>query len=148
MEDRCYEKTCSGHGSCDANSGECRCAPGYTGADCANAGFFSGSRLITAEWGDNLNGWMKAKAKGKQWSLCFSSFTDDATTPSTFHKQCDQHDTTLTVARNSLNYTFGGYVRVPPASFRCCSVLFLVRFSRGADGTGERQTENVGRGRS
>ena len=80
MEDRCYEKTCSGHGSCDANSGECRCAPGYTGADCANAGFFSGSRLITAEWGDNLNGWMKAKVKGKQWSLCFNSFTDDATT--------------------------------------------------------------------
>ena len=125
MEDRCYEKTCSGHGSCDANSGECRCAPGYTGADCANAGFFSGSRLITAEWGDNLNGWMEAKAKGKQWSLCFSSFTDDATTPSAFHQQCDQHDTTLAVARNSLNYTFGGYVRVPPASFRSCPCVFL-----------------------
>jgi hypothetical protein len=39
------------------------------------------------------------------------------------------------VARNSLNYTFGGYVRVPPASFRCCSVLFLVRLFRGADRT-------------
>eukprot|EP01046_Picozoa_sp_COSAG06_P003211 COSAG06_NODE_122_length_23062_cov_43.568990_2_plen_96_part_00 len=82
--------------------------------DCAKGeGFFPGSRLITAEWGDNLNGWMKAKVKGKQWSLCFSSFTDDVTTPSTFHTQCDQYNTTLTVARNSLNYTFGGYVRLP-----------------------------------
>ena len=107
---------------------------------------FPGSRLITAEWGDNLNGWMPPKVKGKQWSLCFSSFTDDATTPSTFHKQCDQYDTTLTVARNSLNYTFGGYVRVPPASFRCCSVFFSVRFFRGAGRTEE--TEEVGRGRS
>jgi hypothetical protein len=114
---RCYKTLCSGHGSCDANSGECRCAPGYTGADCADVQF-PGSRLITYEWGGSLDGWMKAKVKGKQWSLCFSSFTDDATTPSTFHRLCDQYDTTLTVARNSLNYTFGGYVRVPPASFR------------------------------
>jgi hypothetical protein len=107
---------------------------------------FPSSRLITAEWGDSLNGWMKAKVKGKQWSLCFNSFTDDATTPSTFHKQCDQHDTTLTVARNSLNYTFGGYVRLPLASFRSCCVFFFVRFFRGAGGT--EQTEEVGRGRS
>ena len=149
--DRCYEKMCSGHGSCNANSGKCRCALGYMGADCAEddrSPYFPGSHLITKAGGDSLNGWMQAKVKGRQWKLCFNSFTDNATTPSTFHTQCDQYDTTLTVARNSLNYTFGGYVRVPPASFRCCSVLFLVRFSRGADGTGERQTENVGRGRS
>eukprot|EP01043_Picozoa_sp_COSAG02_P058674 COSAG02_NODE_7343_length_3054_cov_1034.035533_4_plen_69_part_00 len=68
---------------------------------------------------------MKAKAKGKQWSLCFSSFTDDATSPSTFHRLCDQYSTTLTVARNSLNYTFGGYVRVPP----CFVSLLLCVFS-------------------
>ena len=141
MEDRCYEKLCSGHGSCDANSGECRCVPGYTGVDCAEAVQFRGSRLITAEWGDSLNGWMPAKVKGKQWSLCFSSFTDDATTPSTFHKQCDQYDTTLTVARNSLKYTFGGYVRLPLASFRSCCVVFLVRFFRGADRTDRRSWE-------
>ena len=92
---------------------------------CEQGQHFPGSRLITAEWGDNLNGWMQAKVKGKQWSLCFSSFTDDATTPSTFHKQCDQHNTTLTVARNSLNYTFGGYVRLPPCfvSFLLCAFL-------------------------
>jgi hypothetical protein len=145
VEDRCYERLCSGHGSCDANSGECRCAPGYTGADCAAGLVFPGSRLITKAGGDNLNGWMKAKVKGKQWSLCFSSFTDDATTPSTFHRLCDQYNTTLTVARNSLNYTFGGYVRVPPpASFRSCSVFFSVRFFRGAGGT--EQIEEVGRG--
>ena len=109
--DRCYEKLCSGHGSCDTNSGECRCAPGYTGADCAAGLVFPGSRLITAEWGVNLDGWMPAKVKGKQWKVCFSSFTDNATTPSTFHNLCDQYDTTLTVARNSLKYIFGGYVR-------------------------------------
>ena len=54
---------------------------------------------------------MPLELEGKQWSLCFSSFTDAATTASTFHTQCDQHNTTLTVARNLLNYTFGGYVR-------------------------------------
>ena len=149
MVDRCYEKTCSGHGSCNANSGECRCALGYIGVDCAEddrSPYFPGSRLITKAGGDNLNGWMKAKVKGKQWSLCFSSFTDDATTPSTFHKQCDQHDTTLAVARNSLNYTFGGYVRLPLASFRSYSVFFFVCFFRGVGMAG--QTEEVGRGRS
>ena len=135
---------CFGHGTITA--GGCACDSGYgpehsdTEALCTHAmpctaiqlqhaqqagraeecggEHFPGSRLITAEWGDNLDGWMPAKGKGKQWSLCFSSFTDDATTPSAFHKQCDQHSTTLTVARNSLNYTFGGYVRLPPASFR------------------------------
>jgi hypothetical protein len=124
--DRCYEKSCSGHGSCDASSGECRCAPGYKGADCAEddrSPHFPVSRLITKAGGDNLDGWMPAKAKGKRWSLCFSSFTDDATTPSTFHKQCDQYSPTLTVARNSLNYTFGGYVRLPPASFVSCLLV-------------------------
>eukprot|EP01046_Picozoa_sp_COSAG06_P019241 COSAG06_NODE_1364_length_9696_cov_14.104929_21_plen_181_part_00 len=152
--DKCFDwpnqrpKTCSGHGSCDANSGECRCALGYKGVDCAEddrSPYFPGSHLITKAGGENLNGWMKAKAKGKQWSLCFSSFTDDATTPSTFHKQCDQYDTTLAVARNSLNYTFGGYVRMPPPppriiSYACC-VFFLVRFFRGAGRTDRRSWE-------
>eukprot|EP01046_Picozoa_sp_COSAG06_P013987 COSAG06_NODE_855_length_11931_cov_20.218813_11_plen_188_part_00 len=128
--DKCFDwpnqrpKTCSGHGSCDAYSGECHCAPGYIGVDCAEndvSPYFPNTRLITTAGGDNLKSWMPYKAKGKQWSLCFSSFTDNATTPSTFHTQCDQHDTTLTVARNSLNYTFGGYVRLPP-----CFVLFLL----------------------
>ena len=149
MVDRCYEKLCSGHGSCDTNSGECRCAPGYIGVDCAEEDrslYFPGSRLITKAGGDNLNGWMKAKVKGKQWSLCFSSFTNDATTPSTFHTQCDQHDTTLTVARNSLNNTFGGYVRLPPCfvSFLLCAFLSSFVERSGHD----RQTEEVGRGRS
>ena len=117
MQDKCYEKTCSRHGSCDANSGECRCAPGYIGVDCAEddkSPYFPDSRLITKAWGDSLDGWMPTtQVNGKQWSLCFSSFDDDATTPSTFHRLCDRYNTTLTVARNSLNYTFGGYVRFP-----------------------------------
>ena len=123
MVDRCYENVCSGHGICEPSTGACTCEGGYTGAECATKVTpFPGSRLITDEWGDSLDGWMQAKVKGKQWSLCFSSFTDDATTPSTFHKQCDQYSTTLTVAHNSLNYTFGGYVRLPPAWFRSCLV--------------------------
>eukprot|EP01046_Picozoa_sp_COSAG06_P003215 COSAG06_NODE_122_length_23062_cov_43.568990_6_plen_856_part_00 len=130
---------CFGHGKIAA--GGCACDNGYgpeAGTDeplCYSGLSFPGSRLIPKAGGDSLDGWMKAKVKGKQWSLCFSSFKNDATTPGTFHRLCDQHNTTLTVARNSLKYTFGGYVRLPPVSFRCCSVLFLVRFFRGAGGT-------------
>eukprot|EP01043_Picozoa_sp_COSAG02_P034697 COSAG02_NODE_2441_length_8858_cov_31.570271_12_plen_408_part_00 len=111
--DRCYNKTCSGHGTCDKDCGECHCVAGYIGAECAQTNSFLGSRLIAPEWSGSLDTWMPTSLKGKQWTQCFSSFIDDATTPSTFHKQCDEYDTTLTVARNSHNYTFGGYVRFP-----------------------------------
>jgi hypothetical protein len=113
------------------------------GADCAGddrSPYFPGSRLITKAGGDNLNGWMQAKVKGKLWKVCFSSFTDDTTMPNTFHRLCDQYDTTLTVARNSLNYTFGGYVRLPPASFRS----FFVFFFRGTDRTGQNRQNKLG----
>jgi hypothetical protein len=75
------------------------------------------------------------------WALCFSSFRDDASNPSTFHAQCDQYDTTVLVARHGpvlqtgsvggtehhpeydiaspawvqgANWTFGGYVSAKP----------------------------------
>ena len=67
--------------------------------------------------GVTLNGWLQATLQGRQWSLCFSSFTegdhgrvDDAIG---FHSQCDRYRRTLVVARNEFNYTFGGYAFAP-----------------------------------
>ena len=90
---------------------------------------------------------MPLELEGKQWSLCFSSFTDDSTNAVTFHRQCDQYSTTLTVARNSLNYTFGGYVRLPFAS-RFVSLLLYVLLSSflQEERSGQDRTENVERG--
>ena len=61
---------------------------------------------------------MPVKLQGKQWALCYSSFTNDSSTPRTFHDLCDQYSTTLLVVHNSLNYTFGAYVG-SHSSFRC-----------------------------
>jgi hypothetical protein len=38
-----------------------------------------------------------------------------------FHAQCDQFDITLTVARNSLNYTFGGFSTAAWNVDACCT---------------------------
>ena len=112
--------------------------------------FFPGSRIVpNATWAGTLDDWMPPKAKGKRWAQCFSSFTDNATTPSTFHAQCDQYNTTLTMVINSLGFTFGAYVRPPPNSFcvLCSAFSCLVVFcSGGGDRTGPR--ENAGRGGS
>ena len=51
------------------------------------------------------------ESEDSKWTLCYSSFTDDTTSPATFHMQCDQYITTMAIAHNSLNCTFGGYVR-------------------------------------
>ena len=48
---------------------------------------------------------------GHTWLPCFDSATDDASSAAMFHAQCDQYKVTVTVASNSLGYTFGGYVR-------------------------------------
>ena len=45
------------------------------------------------------------------WQLCFSSFQDDVSSPSAFHRHCDMYNSTLVIVRNSLGFTFGGYVR-------------------------------------
>ena len=39
--------------------------------------------------------------------------TDDASTPAVFHAQCDAFDETVSVATNSLGYTFGGFSDEP-----------------------------------
>ena len=93
---------------------------------------FCGSRIITqAAWKQRLLAWTPPELDGRHWSLCFSSFTDDSSRAETFHRQCDQYNITLTVVRNSLNYTFGGYVRWPRfVSFRCCRFLLFVQIDR------------------
>jgi hypothetical protein len=95
---------------------------------------------------------MPTKVKGTQWKVCFSSFTNDATTPSAFHRLCDQYSTTLTVARNSLNYTFGGYVRLSSLRFVPALCLFsLSPFLQSKTGSGRAEqgtADEVGRGRS
>ena len=70
---------------------------------------FPGSRIIASGQGRMINGWA-GKSPDHKWKLCYSSFTDVKTT-STFHKQCDSFSPTISVAHNSHNFSFGGYVR-------------------------------------
>ena len=99
--------------------------------------------ITNASDGFTINSWAQ-KPVGTRWELCYSSFTDphmptcagelcpdrgsmDCACLNAFHRQCDHYRETVTVARNSLNYTFGGYVRfisrVPVCS---SSVLGLI----------------------
>lgn len=73
--------------------------------------FFCGSRLITAASGNAIATWLRT---GRNWTRCYSTYTGrlDA---ATFHSQCDGFSTTLVVARNALNYSFGGYVSLVSA---------------------------------
>lgn len=56
-------------------------------------------------------------ARGQGFAPCFSSFTDYKDDASVFHAQCDPHQRTVVVARNSLrngaHNTFGGYAALP-----------------------------------
>ena len=133
---------CSNHGTCDTKTGDCRCESDYSGAKCGTlvaSPYYPGSQLVTVDWGKQLNEW-KGKAD-QRWVLCYSSFTDNSSTPAVFHRQCDIYNNTLSVAHNSGgracstsfgacqtdsdcsgssnlckintgNYTFGGFVRL------------------------------------
>ena len=79
-------------------------------------GHFPGSRII-------LN---NGKPAAQVWSLCYSSLTDNHDNPAAFHTQCDPYSITVMFARNSLGYTFGGYVRCVFVSTFC--PIFLARF--------------------
>ena len=70
---------------------------------------FPESRLSTPAQGMLLNGWSNQTA-GQRWELCYTSFAM-AKTVEEFHGSCDEYQLTVTVARNSLNRTFGGFVR-------------------------------------
>ena len=71
-------------------------------------------------WDEDVNGWAN-KPAAQVWALCYSSFTDNHDNATAFHAQCDQHSTTMVFAINSLNFTFGGYVR-------CFLYLFSLTF--------------------
>ena len=86
--------------------------------------------IVNTTWPRILNRWVAAAVdEGKQqrsraeqrWALCYSSFTDYATSPAVFHRQCDNYTTTLVVARNSLGYTFGGYAVRSWSVDKCCA---------------------------
>ena len=107
---------CNGHGECYA-AAQCHCELGFgpevsvtkeplcacSGTACtanqleravasheeaASGGpHFTGSRLMTPEWGEDLTGWVGSTVATDEWMLCYSSFTDDATTAAAFHAQ-------------------------------------------------------------
>ena len=107
------------------------CECGWSGAFCDTASFcptahpsplFPGTKIVTAQWGAQINNWTSRAADGK-WARCYSSFTNDSSSPSTFHRLCDPHAVKLTVGHNdAFNHIFGGYVRTTLAS---CSPRYL-----------------------
>ncbi len=116
--DMCYDiahhkpNTCSLHGICDPTDGSCRCESGFSGPHCTMMGAFHGSRIIQDHEGVSINYW--ANKADQKWSLCYSSFgcMNAECSPAAFHSQCDSFGITVTVARNSMNSSFGGYAEV------------------------------------
>eukprot|EP01052_Picozoa_sp_SAG31_P007552 SAG31_NODE_360_length_17025_cov_5.362460_15_plen_282_part_00 len=58
---------------------------------------FDGSHIISPSLGHTLDEWI-FRDDEHSWELCYSSYTDDASSPATFHEQCDAYGKTLTVA--------------------------------------------------
>ena len=80
---------------------------------------FPGSKLITStDLAATLNGWASLDVL-QEWVRCYSSF-ENASHPSAFHQGCDSYATTLIVARNGLNQTFGGYATRTWNKDACC----------------------------
>ena len=94
--------------------------------ECTACTLFPNSRLVTQEWGAQINNWVGNA--GQVWALCCSTF-DGCDTGALFHEHCDARTTpTVTVARNAGGtsncgnagcgtnpggYIFGGYVSLP-----------------------------------
>eukprot|EP01046_Picozoa_sp_COSAG06_P016218 COSAG06_NODE_1066_length_10841_cov_14.808806_14_plen_500_part_00 len=110
------------------NAYSCTCTAGWGGDNCADTlgppPTFPGSQILSPAQQVTVSGWAP-QGPTQTWTLCFSSFTDDASTPSAFHSQCDEYNVTMVVARNSLGYTFGAYVRIPLLRFCLVSVRFF-----------------------
>eukprot|EP01044_Picomonas_judraskeda_P007855 COSAG03_NODE_867_length_5583_cov_35.557826_5_plen_287_part_00 len=103
------------------------CTNDYIAQWCAGAtrSAFAGSRLLTQADGERLNGWIdgsgRAAAAQRSWALCFSSFSDPHLNPEVFHRQCDAHNITVSVARNALNFSFGGFATSSWSKASCCA---------------------------
>ena len=90
---------------------------------------FEGSALIESAVTGDLNGFYHhcgamaprgCNVSTPVWKMCYSSLTDEPT-PAAFHAACDAHAGTVTVARNSLNHTFGGYAQGSWSADTCCA---------------------------
>ena len=80
------------------------------GAGGAGAGAFPESQLVSPAQGVQLNAWAE-QTVDQRWELCYTSFGMNRTAAE-FHRRCDQFKPTITLAHNSLNHTFGGFVRL------------------------------------
>ena len=101
--------------SSSANDFQCTLASNLNRPECKRwpcdheCRHFSGSQLLTdAAWDAQLNTWT-GRGPTQRWQLCYSSLMHDHTSPAVFHHRCDQYNTTLVIARNSLGYIFGGF---------------------------------------
>ena len=86
---------------------------------------FAVASYITAEH----DAWLQSQpALGgcKSWTVCFNSATNCTDNPSCFHSPCDGFSETVSIAHNSLGYTFGGYVR--ELLYFSVAVIFCARF--------------------
>ena len=104
--DECASDPCENDASCSSEEGaevySCTCVAGWGGDNCADTlapPTFPGSQILTTEQQVTVSSWAP-QGPTQQWTLCFSSFTDDASDPSVFHSQCDGYDATMVVARH------------------------------------------------
>ena len=151
--DECASTPCQNGAVCDdgavIDSYVCSCANGWEGDNCqdtlAPPETFPGSQILSPTQQVTVSSWAP-QGPTQQCTLCFSSFTDDASTPSVFHSQCDEYDVTMVVARHGAvpqtsfglssspawvedaEWVFGGYVSASCLLLPChvWSVLSLL----------------------
>ena len=150
--DECASDPCQ-HGECSSEEGaevySCTCVAGWGGDNCADTlgpppPTFPGSQILSPAQQITVSSWAP-QGPTQTWTLCFSSFTDDASDASVFHSQCDEYDVTMVVARHGAvpqisdgasspawvegaEWVFGGYVSALCLSLLChvCSVISLL----------------------
>ena len=61
--------------------------------------YFPGSKILDKEMGVSLNG-LTELSPTQNWKMCYSSITNDSSTPDMLHQLCGQHKQTLSVVIN------------------------------------------------